>query len=254
MAFLKRTFTGHESKTSDGRKHDVARVKGKIGGGGKTRSLETDDSKPISGVFASSTTLLSMATISQSSLSLLDDTSERSHSHFGSWKPSGSRDHGNNPPQKARNSDNTTASEPSIVAQAERLAMISARSRQLPDTWYYSSNHILVNQERARRTIAPLTRMIGLDVIARWHADQMALQEKVHYLDLRKLRLALKELSNRRLGVNVQKGESIRSIHGVMMKTPSNKNNILDRKFTHMGMGTAVGRDGKLFLCQVFRG
>ncbi|KAL7561940.1 hypothetical protein ACA910_005085 [Epithemia clementina (nom. ined.)] len=168
-----------------------------------------------------------------------------------SWKSSGDKCHNNNAPLIAQNPDKNDGF---VTDAARRLGMAMARSRKLPDTWYYSSNHILVNQERVQRTIAPLTRMIGLDEIARLHAEDMAEAEEVHHLDLEPLRLALENVNCHRLGVNVQRGESIRDIHDVMMQVLSNKNNILDRRFTHMGMGTAVDKDGRLYLCQIFRG
>ena len=113
---------------------------------------------------------------------------------------------------------------------------------------------VMVNQERSRRTIAPLIRMQALDELARTHAQQMADEDDVHHLNLDALREALEGCNQNRLGVNVQRGTSIRSIHETMMKTLSNKNNIVDRRFTHMGMGTAIGKSGKLYLCRLSQG
>ena len=129
-----------------------------------------------------------------------------------------------------------------------------ARARKLPGTWYYSSNHVLVNQERTRRTMAPLIRMLELDELARIHAEQMAEEDELRHAEADALRFALKDIPHRRLGENVARGESVRSIHNDMMNTLSNRNNILDRRFSHMGMGTAVGKHGDLYLCQIFRG
>ena len=239
------------STTDDSRKRE-ALTKRIAGRGRKSRSLKTNDStQPMSGVFASSRTLSTTTSPppSQSSMSL--GSSRGSLCHPGSWKSSGEKGHHRNSPLVAENPDRE---DDKIVDAAERLGMAMARSRKLPDTWYFSSNHILVNQERSKRVIAPLIRMRGLDDIARLHAEQMAAAEDLHHLDLDALRLALKDINYRRLGANVQRGESIRGIHAEMINVVSNKNNILDRRFTHMGMGTAIGKDGKLYLCQVYRG
>jgi uncharacterized protein YkwD len=84
------------------------------------------------------------------------------------------------------------------------------RSRQLPGTWYYSSNHVILNQARASRTIAPLTRLRKLDELARSHAESMAAKGKVFASDAQELHLSLGDQKSRRLGENVARGESIR--------------------------------------------
>jgi len=102
--------------------------------------------------------------------------------------------------------------------------------------------------------MAPLIRMLELDELARIHAEQMAEEDELRHAEADALRFALKDIPHRRLGENVARGESVRSIHNDMMNTLSNRNNILDRRFSHMGMGTAVGKHGDLYLCQIFRG
>lgn len=221
--------------------------------GKKTRSLQNDDSKPLSGVFVSNKTLSELASPPPSLSSILSSsTTSDCSSRPGSWKSSGTKAHHKNSPLIVDDPDKQDGVV--SVDLAERLGKAMARSRKLPNTWYFSSNHVLVNQERSQRVIAPLTRMLGLDAIARLHAEEMAATGRVYYLDLSTLTFALKDINCRRLGVNVQKGKSIRDIHKLMMQALSNKNNILDRRFTHMGMGTAVGKDGALYLCQIFRG
>lgn len=226
--------------------------KGKIGGR-KTSSLQIDESKPFSGVFVSSRGLAGASQSPPTSASsLASDASNSSNTSCTrmSWKSSGAKDHQRGAPLFVSSPDGGDNG----INTAERLSMVMERARQLPRASYYSSNHVLVNEERSNRTIAPLIRMHGLDQIARIHAQQMADLGKVHHLDLDALRLALK-MNHRRLGSNVQRGETIRKIHQKMMESSnSNKNNICDRRFTHMGCGTAVDSNGVLYLCQVFRG
>ena len=226
--------------------------------GRKTKSLEAnrDGTVKADGVFVSSRTL-AMRPLSppSSASSMLTESSNGSSivpvSPATSWKSAGAKEHNLNTPLVVTNPDDI---DDKITDEAARLGKILARNRKLPGTWYYSSNHVLVNQERTRRTMAPLIRMIELDHLARVHAEQIAQEEELRHVEPDALRLALKNIPYRRLGENVARGENIRSIHNDMMSTLSNKNNIVDRRFTHMGMGTAVGKNGELYLCQIFRG
>lgn len=210
--------------------------------------LEVDTS--IEGVFVSAGRL---KIFPRSSLSI---ETESSHSSSpaptppGSWLSAGSKDHHQGAPLIVRPLE---AEELPIVDEAEALGLMLARSRQLPGTWYFSSNHIMVNEARVRRTIAPLVRLPQLDSMARKHAEAMAADEKMFHSDPRELGDSL-GLQSRRLGENVARGSSVRDIHSGMMRTRAHKNNILDRRFTHMGMATAKGSDGKLYMCQIFRG
>jgi hypothetical protein len=140
-----------------------------------------------------------------------------------------------------------------IKDEEEALGLIMARSRHLPGTWYYSSNHVMVNQERIKRFIAPLVRMRELDEIAKEHVEVMARERRAFHSNPDFLRIRFQRPS-RRLGENVAKGSSIRAIHEAMMETRSDYNNIADRRYTHMGMATAKASDGELFMCQIFRG
>ena len=212
-------------------------------------SLKEDVSKPFSGVFVSSRTLETAPASPPSSFSTMN--SESSSNSSVEWKSSGAKDHQRNAPLFVQDPDHP---EEIVTDKAEKLGMIMARSKQLPDTWYYSSNHVLVNQERTKRIMAPVSRMLVLDLIAQEHAQMMADAEEVDHLNLDALRIALEDYTYNRLGVNVQRGESIRDVHEKMMATLSNKNNICDRRFTHMGMGTALGKSGKLYMAQIFRG
>jgi len=189
----------------------------------------------------------------------LPDKNEETKESFGSgspsisstasWKSAGSEKHHTNSP--------LIVAEPEkggeIKDELEALGQMMARSRQLPSTWYYSSNHILVNQERSKRYVAPLVRMHELDAISRRHAEAMAAEGQLFHIDPISLQASLNKPA-RRLGANVAKGESIRDMHRAMMQTLSDKNNILDRRYTNMGMATARGASGEIYMCQIFRG
>lgn len=140
-----------------------------------------------------------------------------------------------------------------VLDEAEALGRAMQRSRILPDTCFFSNNHIMVNQERKKYTVAPLTRLHELDDIAREHAEAMAASNRLFHSDPDYVQNKFNHHS-RRMGENVAVGATIRDIHESMMKTVSDKYNILHRRYTHMGMATAKGSNGQLYLCQVFRG
>lgn len=224
----------------------------------KSRSLrhasgqdETKTNKPasIGGTYSSM--------LSRSDSHRLTD-SDRSFE--SSWTPSSSQSHHKHSPLIARSS-----ARPSPVRtrtnkvhaesdDVEELAFVLERSQNLPGTDYYASNHILVNKERTKRLTPPLIRRSKLDELAREHAMAMAAKDALMHSDPDKLLQKVGQPS-RRLGENVAYGRSIREIHTMMMKEKgSDKNNIVDRRFVTMGMGTAPGPDGGLYMCQIFRG
>uniref|UniRef100_A0A7S4RMZ1 SCP domain-containing protein n=1 Tax=Ditylum brightwellii TaxID=49249 RepID=A0A7S4RMZ1_9STRA len=129
----------------------------------------------------------------------------------------------------------------------------SPRSKSLPGTWYYSSNHILINDERVERKISPLTRRRDLDEKAREQAEMMANDQKLYYEDPNILTENLSP-SHRWLGENVARGKSIRHVHAKLMESTADRANIIDNRFNFMGIGTARGKDGKLYICQLFLG
>jgi hypothetical protein len=219
------------------------------GKGRKARSLAEETVKSEGGVFLSVRTL---PTDNDSSSSSDSDTvtCSSSNSPSTSWKST----EGDSflPRSPLVVNDPEKGDEP-IKDELEALDLIMARSRHLPTTWYYSSNHVLVNTERTKRTIAPLVRMRELDEIARENVDAMARVNRASHSNPNFLKLRFQRPA-RRLGENVAKGSSIRAIHEAMMETRSDYNNIADRRYTHMGMATARASDGELFMCQIFRG
>lgn len=132
-------------------------------------------------------------------------------------------------------------------------AIASKRSKELPGTWYYSSNHIMINNERTKNNVHPLIRRSELDAVARWHAENMANADRVHHSNPQELKIKIGK-SCRRLGENIARGENIRAIHNRMIETPCDLRNLIDSRYLQFGMGTARGPSGDLFLCQIFRG
>lgn len=164
-----------------------------------------------------------------------------------SWRSAGAEEHHTGAPLYVRpDAAQPFDLDPEIVFKA-----IQTRSKELPTTWYYASNHVLVNMERTKQTTAPLLRSPELDTLARYHAECMADETRVHHSNLTVLQGFLQRTCGR-LGENVARGDSIKEIHESMTKNRSQRNNMIDRRFTHFGMGTAKGSDGKLYLCQLY--
>jgi Cysteine-rich secretory protein family len=137
---------------------------------------------------------------------------------------------------------------------AAELGIVLAKSRRLPKSTTFASNHVMVDNERISQMVAPLVRLSELDAIARSHAEDMARKGEVFHSKPQEIRSSFCRTS-RRLGENVARGTDIKAIHSCMMKNVSDRNNMLDRRYTNMGMGTARGKDdGLLYLVQVFRG
>ncbi len=56
-----------------------------------------------------------------------------------------------------------------------------------------------------------------------------------------------------RIGENVAFAGDWRGAHQVLMNSPDHRAQILDSGYTQMGVGTAVGKDGTLWVAEVFR-
>src|SRR5204862_1717148 len=54
-------------------------------------------------------------------------------------------------------------------------------------------------------------------------------------------------------GENVGVGPNVDSLEDAFMNSPEHRANILDSDYTEIGIGTAVGKDGRLYVTQDFR-
>jgi uncharacterized protein YkwD len=119
--------------------------------------------------------------------------------------------------------------------------LVEYTEEELPSTSYFASNHILINRERMKRGLRPLSRNSTMDELARDHADKMATSK------------GCSPIQTTFVG-NVCRGESIRSIHRITMqhKDGRERYNILNPYFQDFGVGTSKGDDGMLYMCQLF--
>jgi hypothetical protein len=85
--------------------------------------------------------------------------------------------------------------------------------------------------------------------VARRQAQRMAAQRTIYHNP----NLGSEVGNWRSVGENVGMGPSVASIHDAFMGSSSHRANILSTTFTEVGIGTAQGSDGKIYVSEVFR-
>jgi hypothetical protein len=175
-----------------------------------------------------------------------------------SWNSSGSAEHHKGAPRIARRAISQRHINPDLpeleLGDEEILGRIMLKSWRLPkNDGYYASNHVMINSERTKKYIPPLKRNRDMDEIAREQARLMAADNMLFHADPADLMDLFEKQVCRRIGENVTRGSNLHDIHQAMMDTVADRNNILDSRFTCMGIGTAKAVDGTLYLCQLFR-
>jgi len=88
-----------------------------------------------------------------------------------------------------------------------------------------------------------------LTSVARRQAARMAAQNRMYHNP----NLGSEVSGWRNVGENVGRGPDVASIHNAFMGSASHRANILSSVFTEVGVGTARGSDGQLYVSQVFR-
>jgi uncharacterized protein YkwD len=106
---------------------------------------------------------------------------------------------------------------------------------------HYANNLVMVNRERAKECVRPLTRSVSLDEMASNFARQMAKSSGSQQI-------------HTHLSANMMRGPSVRAIHAAFMSRDRERDNVLSADSKEFGMGTAKGEDGQLYLCQLFGG
>jgi hypothetical protein len=121
------------------------------------------------------------------------------------------------------------------------MDLVQYKEEEIHSTSYFASNHVLINRERMKRGLKPLSRNIAMDDLARKSAEAMAASN------------GLNPLQTTYVG-NVLRGESIRTIHRstMLQKQGRERHNLLNPYFEDFGVGTCKGDDGMLYMCQLF--
>ncbi len=113
----------------------------------------------------------------------------------------------------------------------------------------------MLNAARASEALKPLASDAALDKLARAHSEQMrdvrTVGHDVGGGDLGE-RLANASLTLRAQGENVAGAGSLVRAHRALWLSPSHRTNILDGRFTKVGIGVAKGDDGRVFVTQIF--
>lgn len=113
----------------------------------------------------------------------------------------------------------------------------------------------MVNAARRAEKLAPLARDPRLDRVAEEHAAAMQSARRLGHdvgggsaAD----RMRALGLEFRGAGENVARAASIQRAHRALWASPSHRGNVLDPRFTSVGVGVAKDPDGSVWACEVF--
>jgi uncharacterized protein YkwD len=143
------------------------------------------------------------------------------------------------------------------------------RLRLLAPVLALSTGAVLVDSHPALATTTRSTRAFVADTNhARSHHDRRELRSR-HRLNQVAQRWAQWMATHRTLrhnpymtsqcgnwqslGENIGRGRNETMIQHAFMQSPDHRDNILSRAYTQIGIGTARGRDGRLYVDEVFR-
>lgn len=108
----------------------------------------------------------------------------------------------------------------------------------------------LINQERAKVRVGPLSRSADLDASARTHAKLMADRNDLHHQNLRPL------LGDPWMSVaeNVAYGPTVNSMHTGLVNSPGHYTNLANGSYSHVGIGVYHDGEGRIWTAHVFGG
>lgn len=109
---------------------------------------------------------------------------------------------------------------------------------------------VLVNQERGNRGLRPLAMAACSDAYANRWADSMARRGVMEHQPLRPI---LDACRARGVAENVAYGNvTADRMMQMWMNSPGHRTNILRPEMTHIGLGSTMRADGRVYGCQVF--
>ena len=82
----------------------------------------------------------------------------------------------------------------------------------------------------------------------------MANNGRVSHSDPKMALAKLPTQPSRRFGEIVIAGDSALGMHMKILEDMTNYTNMVDGRYTEIGMGRARGSDGQYYLCQIYRG
>jgi uncharacterized protein YkwD len=109
------------------------------------------------------------------------------------------------------------------------------------------------NELRAAAGAPPLAEHVWLDLKAQAWAERMASEGWIFHS---RLADGLDTIGWECLGENVGyadgTGDQLARLHDAFVNSPTHRHNLVDRRFTHMGVGLARGSDGTVYVSEVF--
>ena len=111
----------------------------------------------------------------------------------------------------------------------------------------------MVNADRTSLSANAVRRSPQLDRLAQENVQRMVKARKVMHSDPTHV-LSKVQGGTNKVGENVGRGRDFDKAYEKMMKVPSNFCNVADPDYEEMGMAMATGKDGKIYVCQLFRG
>jgi len=133
------------------------------------------------------------------------------------------------------------------------MLMVGFLAPKHADAATYSDRYMasLINGARRAHGRAPLKFNDSLSKFARRHSSTMASADRLYHNPY--LAQWLRNWSWRILGENVGVGDSVPSLHVAFMNSRHHRDNILDRRFSSIGVGVVV-RNGRTWVTVIFRG
>lgn len=105
------------------------------------------------------------------------------------------------------------------------------------------------NSSRASAGLRAYVVRSDLTAVARRQAARMASAQRIYHNP----NLTSEVRGWRSVGENVGRGGSVSRIHSAFMSSSSHRANILSTSYTEVGIGTARGGDGLIYVSEVFR-
>jgi uncharacterized protein YkwD len=106
-----------------------------------------------------------------------------------------------------------------------------------------------INELRLRAGLQPLRIHPELVALARRWAAKMAKDDRISHNPNLSTAVAA---DWQKLGENVGVGGTVNKLHDAFVASPGHFRNLVDEKFTYIGVGVVIGRDGSLFTAHEF--
>jgi len=110
---------------------------------------------------------------------------------------------------------------------------------------------VLINRDRAAHDLPTFTRRDDVDAVAAGWSDRLADANELSHNDAYFTNESRQRLNAKALGENVAMDYEAAPAHKNLMNSPHHRDNILDARFTVIGLG-ATYRDGKWWITQNF--